>query len=366
MKMPLNSCYTLEICVDSPKTIFAAASIADRIELCTGLELGGLTPDYGLMVSAAECGVETHVLIRACAGDFCMNNEELATASTNIGLARQLGLKGVVIGAERAGKLDLRALEHMVKAADGLDMTLHRVIDVVDDPITAVSEVVDLGFTRILTSGGKPTALEGIDGLRRLHEAADNKIEIMAGGGSTAQTCLTFWRTQVLRHSMRRVPLKRPSLIQGKGLDLARVSGSLILLRPHHLLHFCARSCLRVNKNERYQICTTYFSDAASRFGGMVSPHSTGARNNRSWGRGVGCCADRDASRFTGRPVLWQQNCRGSGNEGSADAWIGRLSSDDAIASVCDLMVCTFSVVGFRRGCDGHRATWPECDGNRG
>ena len=183
MKMPLNSCYTLEICVDSPKTIFAAASIADRIELCTALELGGLTPDYGLMVSAAECGVETHVLIRACAGDFCMNNEELATATTNIGLARQLGLKGVVIGAERAGKLDLRALEHMVKAADGLDMTLHRVIDVVDDPITAVSEVVDLGFTRILTSGGKPTAVEGIDGLRRLHEAADNKIEIMAGGG---------------------------------------------------------------------------------------------------------------------------------------------------------------------------------------
>ena len=184
--MPPDSCHTLEICVDSPTNLSAAASVADRIELCAGLEIGGLTPDYGLMEFAAQNGIETHVLIRGRGGDFTMEGPEIATASANVREVRKFGLKGIVIGAERNGQLDLRALEQLVRAADGLDLTLHRVIDVVDDPVAALSDAIELGFTRVLTSGGRPSALEGVQGLRRLHDAAGNTIEIMAGGGITS------------------------------------------------------------------------------------------------------------------------------------------------------------------------------------
>ena len=181
--MPQNSDYRLEICVDSPDAILAAATVADRIELCQGLDVGGLTPDHGLMKCAAEIGVETHVLIRGRCGDFTMNEHDLGLACYNIRRVGELGLKGVVIGAEYAGKLDLRALETMAKAAEGLDITLHRVIDVIDNPLAALDEAAMLGFDRVLTSGGAVSAPDGIAGLQQFCAAADDRIEIMAGGG---------------------------------------------------------------------------------------------------------------------------------------------------------------------------------------
>ena len=181
--MPRNSPYTLEICAATPSAILAASKIADRIELCNGLEIGGLTPDIGMMELAAATGIETHVLIRPRSGDFSMSSDEVLVAKSSIKAVRQLGLKGVVIGAEQNGALDQRALEAMVSAADGLDVTLHRVIDVVDDPIDALEVAIDLGAVRILSSGGKKTAPEGTAELARLHASAADRIEIMAGSG---------------------------------------------------------------------------------------------------------------------------------------------------------------------------------------
>ncbi len=181
--MPPNSTYTFEICVDTAESLAAAAPFADRIELCTGLDIGGLTPDHGLMALAAQSGIETHVLIRGRGGDFAMGPDDLAAACASIAAVRQLGLHGVVIGAEKSGALDLDALGRLVAAADGLVLTLHRVIDIVDDPIAAIEAAVSLGFHRILTSGGAATAPQGAEGLQRLHDAARDRIEIMAGGG---------------------------------------------------------------------------------------------------------------------------------------------------------------------------------------
>ena len=76
--MPPNNRYTFEICVDSPDAVAPAAAVADRIELCLGLDIGGLTPDIGMMELAASLGVETHVLIRVRSGDFTMTRDELS------------------------------------------------------------------------------------------------------------------------------------------------------------------------------------------------------------------------------------------------------------------------------------------------
>ncbi len=181
--MPPNSAYTLEICVDGADGVTAAAPFADRIELCSGLDIGGLTPDPGLMEFAARSGIETHVLIRPRSGDFELSDADLQTACASISAVRDYGLSGVVLGAERGGRLDLAALEAMGRAADGLALTLHRVIDVVSDPLVALEDAIALGFTRVLTSGGAVRAVEGVATLNALYQAANARIEVMAGSG---------------------------------------------------------------------------------------------------------------------------------------------------------------------------------------
>lgn len=185
---PPNNAYTFEICVETPDALRLAAPFADRIELCTALDLGGLTPDPGLIQLAAESGVETHVLIRPRGGDFVLTSDDLSAAVASIQTARSLGLKGVVIGAERNGVLDKLALEAMLDAANGMDATLHRVIDILDDMDAALELAIDLGMDRILTSGGAKTAVEGAERLSELHQLANGRIEIMAGSGITGQT----------------------------------------------------------------------------------------------------------------------------------------------------------------------------------
>ena len=185
-----NSRFTFEICVETPEAIKASAAFADRIELCGALDVGGITPDIGMMELAAASGVETHVLIRPRSGDFVMSPDDVSASVGAITAAGQLGLRGVVIGAERNGALDQKALEAMIDAAVGMDVTLHRVVDVVDDPEGAVDAAVALGMVRILTSGGAKSASSGIDGLNRLHARAAGQIEIMAGSGVNSTNLL--------------------------------------------------------------------------------------------------------------------------------------------------------------------------------
>lgn len=181
-----NSLYSFEICVETPDALDACVGVADRIELCCGLDVGGLTPSFGLMEKAKLSGVETHVLIRPRAGDFMMTPADLAVAVADIHAVRRVGLKGVVIGAERGGALDRTAIDAMVQAAGGIDVALHRVIDVVDDPVAAMEVAIECGFVRILTSGSASSAPQGIAGLDRLQKASAGRIEIMAGAGITS------------------------------------------------------------------------------------------------------------------------------------------------------------------------------------
>jgi len=178
----------LEVCVDSVEGMLAAvAGGADRIELCSALEVGGLTPSAGQMARAAALSVPVHALIRSRAGDFCFGPDEVAAMVADIGAARGAGLAGVVIGAARPdGRLDRDALARMRDAAGPMSVTLHRVFDLVPDFGAAVDVAVSLGLNRILSSGGAVGAPEGAAALAEICAFAGDRIGILPGAGITA------------------------------------------------------------------------------------------------------------------------------------------------------------------------------------
>lgn len=178
----------VEICVDSPAGLAAAIDGgADRIELCAALSLGGLTPSPGLMAAARDCPVPVRAMIRPREGDFRFDASDRRAMLADIAAARSAGLTGVVIGVQAPdGRLDIAALEALVAEADGLDVTLHRVVDLLDDPLGAVDVALALGIATILTSGGGRTAIEGARVIRAMRERAAGRVEILAGAGIRA------------------------------------------------------------------------------------------------------------------------------------------------------------------------------------
>lgn len=179
----------LEVCIDSPAGMAAAvAGGADRIELCSALALGGLTPSSGLMSVAARLPVPVFALIRPRAGGFQYDDAEIAVICADIAAVRAAGLAGVVIGASLAdGRLDVPAVRRMKAAAQGLPMTLHRVFDLVPDWRAAMETAIDLGFSRILSSGGEANAVTGRGQLAQMALAAKGRIGILPGSGITAE-----------------------------------------------------------------------------------------------------------------------------------------------------------------------------------
>jgi copper homeostasis protein len=216
---------TLEVCVDTAAGLAAAVDGgADRVELCSALALGGLTPSVGLMRLAAGCGVPVMAMIRPRAGDFVWSEAEQAVMEADIEAVQAAGLAGVVLGASLPdGQLDAEALRRLVARAavggrflqrnrDGafegsgpefskipgrLDLTLHRCFDLVPDMRPALETAVELGFRRILTSGGSPTAEAGAERIAALVAQAAGRISIMAGAGVTAATASAVLATGV-------------------------------------------------------------------------------------------------------------------------------------------------------------------------
>lgn len=175
----------LEVCVADPQSLAAAIEGgAERIELCSALELGGLTPLPGLMALAARSGIETYALVRPRSGDFVFDAGDVEAMLRDIDAVRAAGLAGVVIGANRPdGRLDEAVLARLIAHAAGLGTTLHRAIDLVPNFAEATETAIGLGFERILTSGGAPTVLEGLGQLALAQATARGRIRIMAGSG---------------------------------------------------------------------------------------------------------------------------------------------------------------------------------------
>lgn len=189
----------LEICCGDVESVDAAfKGGADRIELCSALPVGGVTPSPGLISQAiwkSERRMEpvpVNVLIRPRSGDFLYTDHELACIVEDVAAAVGAGCAGIVFGALNSdGTVDEYAcgkvIETVEKAAEGrkVSLTFHRAFDVCRDPFEALETVIKLGFDRILTSGLAPTAEEGVELLRKLVEKADGRISIMPGAGVT-------------------------------------------------------------------------------------------------------------------------------------------------------------------------------------
>jgi copper homeostasis protein len=207
----------LEVCVDNPDGLAAAvAGGAGRIELCSALEIGGLTPSAGLLRVAAASPVPVVAMIRPRGGDFRFSESETQWMLHEIDAVAAAGLHGVVLGASLVdGRLDAGTLARLVRhAADRrLGCTLHRAIDLCPDLAQATRLAIELGFERILTSGGATKAPDGLDGLQRCFEAADGGITIMPGAGIDAANINALRARLPLTdvHASCSVPLPAPS-----------------------------------------------------------------------------------------------------------------------------------------------------------
>ena len=178
--------YLLEVCVDSVESaINAAAGGADRLELCSGLAIGGLTPGVSLYRQVREaCGLPVHVLLRPRFGDFCYTDREFDQILRDVELFRGLGADGAVIGILRPdGSLDQERMRLLMEAAAGMKVTLHRAFDMCRDPFAALETAVELGIDTVLTSGQKNSCMEGEELLAELVKKSRDRICILAAGG---------------------------------------------------------------------------------------------------------------------------------------------------------------------------------------
>jgi copper homeostasis protein len=181
----MKSAITVEICVgDLESAIEAGKGGADRVELCDNLSVGGTTPSAGTIAEACErLSIPVHVLIRPRGGDFHPSDAELAAMRRDIDTARALGAAGVVLGLLRLdGMIDRSVTATLVERARPMSVTFHKAFDQVPDPGEALDTLIEIGIDRVLTSGCRPTAMEGIDVLGRLVHRASRRITILAGG----------------------------------------------------------------------------------------------------------------------------------------------------------------------------------------
>ncbi len=179
----------LEICAGDIASVLAAAEGgADRVELCSALGEGGVTPSAALIAAAkAVHGLRTNVLVRPRGGDFLYTTEEKDIILADIAHCLQAGADAVVVGALLPdGSVDAPFLSRCVEAASGMEVTFHRAFDLCADPKAALDVIAKAGCTRVLTSGQARTAEEGIPLLRDLvQQGSESGISIMPGGGVT-------------------------------------------------------------------------------------------------------------------------------------------------------------------------------------
>lgn len=215
----------LEVCVDTLDSALAAeAGGAQRLELCAGLDVGGLTPGVGLMKSVVrQSRLPVHVLIRPRAGDFCYSEAEIAMMESDIAQARELGAAGAVFGAlTEEGHVDVTAIRRLKKAAASMALTFHRAFDLTVDPWTSLDVLIDEGFHYMLSSGQAASAMEGKELLRNLAAACQGRLEVMPGSGITPENAgLVARETNVSwLHASARSTSPGPMIFRRSGLSM--------------------------------------------------------------------------------------------------------------------------------------------------
>ncbi|MHA8082749.1 copper homeostasis protein CutC [Aquirufa sp. A-Brett2-15D] len=186
---------SVEVCAYSLFSCLAADRAgAQRVELCASPWEGGTTPSAGLVEQALlSTSLEIHAMVRPRGGDFVYDSAEKQTMLAEARSLVAQGVHGIVVGALLpSGDLDVEFMKAFRKIAGDRELTCHRAIDVSRDPLGVMEELISIGFDRILTSGGKNKALDGIENLAEMVAASTGRIQIMAGSGVNPMNCLDF------------------------------------------------------------------------------------------------------------------------------------------------------------------------------
>lgn len=176
----------VEVCATSINSAIAADRAgAHRIELCDNISEGGTTPSAGLIkMCVNKLSLETWVMIRPRGGDFLYSDVEFDVMKEDTLIAKELGADGIVTGIlNKDGKVDIVRMNELTELADPMPVAFHRAIDMCSDPFDALEKLMAIGVVRVLTSGLKNKAEDGISLINRLFDFAAGRIEIMAGSG---------------------------------------------------------------------------------------------------------------------------------------------------------------------------------------
>lgn len=220
----------LEVCADSVGSALAAdRGGAHRIELCSNLLEGGVTPSAGLISTVrGKVSVALYVMIRPRGGDFCYTADEFETMQQDVVTAKQLGADGIVFGIlKEDGNVDTRRTRQLVEIAGPLKSTFHRAFDMSRDPGKSLQDVIDAGVDRVLTSGGEQKVEDGMPAIVRLVRAAKQRIRIMAGGGITESNAHRVIAETGVReiHASVRVHVPSPMQHRNEKISMGVIKG---------------------------------------------------------------------------------------------------------------------------------------------
>ncbi|MFD2100785.1 copper homeostasis protein CutC [Flagellimonas iocasae] len=207
----------VEVCANSLESALNAQSAgADRIELCSELGVGGITPSMGLIQLVKErLNIPVHVLIRPRSGHFHYSISEFEVMKADILACKQMGVDGIVSGMlHNDFSVDVEGTRELVELSKPMHFTFHRAFDWVEDPITSFEVLETLGVATILTSGGNPSAADAIERLKKWQE--QTSITLMAGGGINLDNARIFKEAGLKALHLSGTTFGNPVDIKGK------------------------------------------------------------------------------------------------------------------------------------------------------
>jgi copper homeostasis protein len=220
----------LEICADSVDSAVAAqCGGAHRVELCSNLLEGGVTPSAGLISTVRrKLAIDLYIMIRPRGGDFCYTAEEFETMEKDVLMAKQLGANGIVVGIlQEDGNVDVARTRCLVEMARPLKTTFHRAFDMSRELSKSLEDVIKAGADRVLTSGGEQKAEDGIRTIAKLVKNADQRISLMVGGGITRSNVHRVIKATHVReiHASMRVHVPSPMRHRNERISMGLAKG---------------------------------------------------------------------------------------------------------------------------------------------